>query len=127
MYILESACNDASFMTVMLLIKKLVKIIFIVAPILLILLLTIDFSKAVIAGEEDKIKHIKEIAIKRIAFAIGLMFVPLIVDTAFSLLSESKSKVVECYNNASSENIDQLVEQSNIEKENKEKEEQEMY
>lgn len=107
-------------MATMLFIKKIVQIIFIIAPILLILLLTIDFSKAVIEGSEDRINHIKSVAIKRILFAILLFFVPLIVDVSFSLLDSSKTKVIDCYNNASDENVERLVSGYELDVKNKE-------
>lgn len=118
MYILASECSDASFMATMLFIKKIVQIIFIIAPILLILLLTIDFSKAVMANDEERIKHLKDVAIKRVIFAILLFFIPLIVDVSFGLL-EDTSKFTSCYNNASNENVERLVEKANTEKDNK--------
>ena len=117
------ACNDASFASTILFIKKLVDIIFIIAPVLLILLLTIDFTKAVIEGAEDKINHIKEIAVKRIIFAVLLFFIPLIVDTSFGLLPDSKSKIIKCYNEVTVSKVNSLVEKANKEAKKKEQEE----
>ena len=123
MHILD-ACSDASFAQTMLFIKKLVDIIFIIAPVLLILVLTIDFTKAVMANDNNRIKQVKNSAIKRVLFAILLLFVPLIVDTSFGLLSDSKSKIIKCYSEVTESKVNSLVEKANQEAKKKEKEEQ---
>ena len=52
----------------------------------LIVLLIIDFGKAVMAGKEDEIKSAQKLAIKRIVYALVVFLVPWIVNIAIGLL-----------------------------------------
>lgn len=106
MFILEtSACQSASVLATILFIKKLIKIISIIVPAILIVLITLDFVKSVIANEEDEMKKANKTVIKRIAMALIVFFIPIIVDVSFSLASKSNSSNTSCYSNAT----DQVV------------------
>lgn len=59
------------------------------APIALIVLVTVDFSSAVISNDQDAIKKATNKAIKRGIAAIALFFIPLIVSIMISWLDES--------------------------------------
>lgn len=83
----------------------LLQIVIIVA---LIILLILDFGKAVMAGKEDEIKSAQKLAIKRVVYAVIVFLVPWLVNVAFSLLdntgngdakAESQS-ALSCYANA---------------------------
>ena len=52
----------------------------------LVVLLIIDFGKAVMAGKEDEIKSAQKLAIKRVVYALVVFLVPFIVNTALGLL-----------------------------------------
>ena len=82
-----------------------IQIVIIVA---LIVLLIIDFGKAVMAGKEDEIKAAQKLAIKRVIYAVVVFLVPWLVNVAFGLLDntgngqaqgESQS-AISCYANA---------------------------
>ena len=82
----------------------LLQIVIIVA---LIILLILDFGKAVMAGKEDEIKSAQKLAIKRVIYAVIVFLVPWLVNVAFGLLdngtgsaaAESQS-ALSCYANA---------------------------
>lgn len=57
----------------------------IIVPILVILLGTIDFAKAVIAGKEDQMRKAQMDFVKRIIIGVAVFFVPLIVDIVMEL------------------------------------------
>lgn len=61
----------------------LIQIVIIVA---LIVLLIIDFGKAVMAGKEDEIKSAQKLAIKRVVYAVIVFLVPWLVNVAMGLL-----------------------------------------
>lgn len=106
MFILEtSACQSASVLATILFIKKLIKIISIIVPAILIVLITLDFVKAVVANEEDDMKRANKTAIKRVVIALVVFFIPIIVDVSFSLANSSSSSNKSCYSNAT----DQVV------------------
>ena len=64
----------------------LLQIVIIVA---LIILLIIDFGKAVMAGKEDEIKSAQKLAIKRVIYAVIVFLVPWLVNVAFGLLDNT--------------------------------------
>lgn len=57
----------------------------IIVPILIILLGTLDFAKAVIAGKEDNMKKAQTDFIKRVLIGVAVFFVPLLVDVVMEL------------------------------------------
>ena len=64
----------------------------------LVILLILDFGKAVMAGKEDEIKTAQKLAIKRIVYALVVFFVPLIVNVVIGLVAPS-GNVSDDYNN----------------------------
>lgn len=109
MFILEtSACMSSSVLATILFIKKLIKILSIIVPAILIVLLSIDFAKAVVSSDGDGIKKAQKLALKRIIYGIVVFFVPMIVDVSFGLL-DSKDISKSCFTNASDEVVNALI------------------
>ena len=75
-----------------------VRVLQIVIPIALIIWGTIDLGKAVIAGEDKKIKEGREIFIKRLIAAIIVFLVPFIVNLVMGFVSKGEWK--DCYDAA---------------------------
>lgn len=61
----------------------------IIAPILVIVFGSIDMFKAVIASNPDQMKKAQNTLVKRILIAIGLFFVPTVVNLILDLASAS--------------------------------------
>lgn len=57
----------------------------IIVPILVILLGTLDFAKAVMAGKEDNMRKAQQDFIKRVLMGVAVFFVPLLVDLIMDL------------------------------------------
>ena len=57
----------------------------IIVPILLILLGTLDFAKAVISSKEDQMKKAQSTFIKRVIAAVAVFFIPALVDLIMQL------------------------------------------
>ena len=60
---------------------------------ILVVLLIIDFGKAVAAGKEDEIKSAQKLAIKRVVYALVVFLVPWIVNIALGLLVNADTTV----------------------------------
>ncbi len=58
----------------------------------LVILLIIDFGKAVMAGKEDEIKSAQKLAIKRVVYALVVFLVPWIVNIAIGLLADANTR-----------------------------------
>ena len=123
MYILD-VCNDISILGVILFIKKLLSIISYIVPAILVLLITIDFTKAVMASNDDDIKKAQHLSIKRIIAGLIVFFVPLIVETSFSFLENVGTSWASCYNAATEEKVQSLMNEAKSIEEAKEKERQ---
>lgn len=67
------------------LINEILSYVKIIVPILLILLGTLDFAKAVIASKEDEMKKAQATFIKRVIAAVAVFFVPILIDFIMEL------------------------------------------
>ena len=94
---LPSQCS--TIMPIIKLIKfgviPLIQVVIIVA---LIVLLIIDFGKAVMAGKEDEIKSAQKLAIKRVIYAVVVFIVPWLVQVAFGLLDSTDKNIEDPQN-----------------------------
>jgi len=85
------------------LVKSFLTLIQIAVPIGLIIMGTIDFSKAVMASDEDKMKKAQNIFIKRIIYALLVFLVVVIVRFTMNFISGSNTNVnswLECWEKA---------------------------
>lgn len=78
-------------------IGHLVTIVKIAVPILLIVMGSIDFMKAVMAGKEDEIKKSQGTFVKRAIAAVIVFFVPTVVGVMLSLLEQDSIKNNNCF------------------------------
>ena len=67
--------------------KGLFWILYLIMPIVLILLVTIDIAKAVIASDEKEVKAAQSRLIKRIIYAALIFFVPMLVGVVMNLVA----------------------------------------
>ena len=107
MYILLEACQHPGVLRVIYFASLILDIVFTVLPIGLIVMLLIDFSKAVIVSDEKTVKGTK-IVIQRIINAMIVFCIPWIVSVFMSLLNGAGlgEGYTECLENARSGNLD---------------------
>ena len=89
-------CGGAESLRVMSFITKIFDIVFILVPIFLIVLISIDFFKNVIAQKEDDMSKNLNLAIKRIIMCVGLFLVPTIIYAVMNLLGDAGVEYAEC-------------------------------
>lgn len=80
--------------------KMVIKVLQLVVPIGLIIMGTIDMAKAVIAGEEKKMKEAQKPFIKRIIAAVIVFLIPIIVNMVLSFVTTGNSDWIDCWNSA---------------------------
>ena len=112
--ILLDICNNLSSLGAILFINNITKILCTVTPILLLLFLTIDFAKATIESNEEKMDKVKHTAIKRIAYALIVFLVPAIVSGVMGLLG-NKTSISACYELATPTNVSKLADAKKLE------------
>lgn len=109
-----AVCDNSSMLNTILFIKNMISIIFIVVPIVLVLLFSIDLFKNVFSQDsKDNQKNFK-LGIKRIVYSIILMFVPLLIKTFMGMI-DNYSKVANCYTIATEEKVQELHAQEETE------------
>ena len=87
-------CTNPNARKVFKFIGNILKVAFIAIPILLIVMGSIDFMKAVVAGKEDDIKKCQSTFIKRILAAVIVFLVPLITSIVMGILTD-KTEITE--------------------------------
>ena len=80
--------------------KMVIKVLQLVVPIGLIIMGTIDMAKAVIAGDEKKMKEAQQPFIKRIIAAVIVFLIPIIVNMVLSFVTTGNSDWIDCWNSA---------------------------
>lgn len=96
-------------MRVIVFVKKIMNIIFFIVPMLLIVMLSLDFFKSSISNSDDNMRKNIILAIKRIIAAILLFLVPTITNMTMSVLTYAGVKGAAYYNLAIEENLNSEV------------------
>lgn len=92
---MDTFCADSA--TIWQFVGEIIYIIRIVIPVLIILLGTLDLGKAVMAGEDKKIKEAQKTFLMRLIYGIAIFFIFVLVEVVFGLLgvetNEGDSKI----------------------------------
>ena len=92
--------------------RNIIRIIQIAVPFALIIWGSLDFFKAVIAGDEKEMKQKRKPFIQRLIAAIIILLLPAIVNVIMkNLASNQNSKFADCWTNAGS---DTSIEMPNV-------------
>lgn len=108
MWFLINYCENVDFLTIVKFFLKITDVIFFIVPIILIVMVTIDFGKTVISGTEDDMKKNVQLVLKRIIYAIAIFLVPTIVRFSMSLLGSAGLSYATCITNATDKKIAEL-------------------
>lgn len=111
---LLDVCENPGTLKVIMFITEIMNYVFFMVPIGLILFISFDLFKNVIAQKEDDMKKNLQIAIKRIIYCIILFLVPTIVSATMNILSDLKVPYTNCIDNANKTAIEELeIKQAN--------------
>lgn len=98
--------NSKKTLGVLKFLGRILKVVFIAIPIILIIMGSLDFTKAVMAGKDDEIKKSQSMFVKRIIAAVILFLVPFIVGFVMDVLNFNiNNKCVDCVLNPTGCNI----------------------
>ena len=116
-------CENPAILKIILFIKEIIKVIFLIVPILLILMASMDLVKCVISNDSDMKKN-QQIFIKRFLYTIFLFLVPTVVEFVLILVSDSVNNYYVNYQSCF-RNSDYIVFFENKAKKIREKEKEE--
>ena len=119
LFMVAAACESSTFLSVILFLKDILKVMFILVPIALILMSSIEITKIVMSG--DTKKSVSNLVVKCIACST-LFFVPLFVSLWIELIGVNKNTFTVCYHNANKETISYYKSYENEQKELKKQE-----
>lgn len=94
----DNGAAACGVLTVVYYIRLVVKILQIVIPVALILWGTIDMGKAVIAGDEKKMKEAQKPFVKRVISAAIVFLIPLLVSLAINIIPSADGSYKDCWN-----------------------------
>lgn len=119
-------CTEPAILKIILYIKIIFQYAFIIVPIGLILMISIDITKNVISSNENDMPKNLNMSIKRIIFCIAMFFVPTIVNLMMSIVNDSISNLNVDYESCiqNIENIEYYEKMAQAEKEQEENEQQ---
>lgn len=81
------------------LVGQFIFILKILVPIIIIVLGTIDFGKAVISSDDKAVSKSSKKLLTRILIGVCIFFVPTIINIVFGLIGEFSSEMKQDYNN----------------------------
>lgn len=96
----NNCTNNDGLLNVLKLVRMIIRYLQILIPIALILWGTIDMGKAVIAGDEKKMKEAQKPFVKRLISAIIVFLIPFIVNLTINLVLEDANDWRNCWNAA---------------------------
>src|SRR5574344_1079580 len=95
--ILSTFCENSAGLKIIYYINNIIDVLIII-PILVILLVSIDFAKNVMSGNIEYTKLGLKIAIRRICYGVALFFVPLIINIIFGFIGNAGVNSLSCWN-----------------------------
>ena len=87
--ILDGVCTNEELKTILGVIRLAFNAVKLIIPIVLIILGTVDLSKAVIAQDEKQMKEAQKRFLNRVIYAIVIFLIPTIVMLLFGMLPSS--------------------------------------
>lgn len=93
MYFLVGICENPDILRILYFIQKIFDLVFLIVPIGLIVMITIDVFKNVVATDDKEASKNNKRIITRLIFAIMMFFVPIIVSTIMNILESTGVKL----------------------------------
>lgn len=100
-------CTNTFVLQILYILKILFNAIRIIIPLILIVLISIDFFEA-ITNDKDELSNVINKSIKRFIAAIIIFLIPIIIYAIFNLFGQDKG-ILLCINNATPETIEQYT------------------
>ena len=119
-FLITSLCETSAVLKTIRFLSELLKIVLFLVPMILIVMVSIDIGKAVIANDESEMKKAGHTAIRRIIMGMFLILIPRITVPLISLLVNASSTITNynnCIENMKNISLYEKLEQSEREEE----------
>ena len=119
-FLIRSLCETSAVLKTIKFLSELLKIVLFLIPMILIVMVSIDIGKAVIANDESEMKKAGHTAIRRIIMGMFLILIPRITVPLISLLVNASSTITNynnCIENMKNISLYEKLEQSEREEE----------
>lgn len=104
--LMASVCENSNSLSVIYLAKTVFELITsIIVPILLIIMIAIDFVKIVFSGKDENIKKVTKSTVTKVIAGCAVYFIPTIMGLFFELMDMSANTLLTCYENANADYI----------------------
>lgn len=103
--ILLDVCDNPNVLTVVKVIKYIIAILRIAVPIILIVMIMVDFMKATSSEKESALKDASTMAVKRTIAAMLVFFIPTFLNLIFDIAGSDDKGYSVCLNHATDEYI----------------------
>ena len=100
-------CGGAEILRIIKIVWEVLDVALFIIPMILIVMVSLDFAKSVIANKEDDMKKNASIAIKRMIYCVVLFLLPYIADIAIGLVSDTGIKAFACVEYAKAGDLSQ--------------------
>lgn len=91
----EGFCTDTK--PIWSFIGNIVKILQIAIPVIIILLGTLDLGKAVMSGDDKKVKEAQKALIMRIIYGVAIFFLVMVIQVIFGLVGQGADTKNVCF------------------------------
>ena len=93
---LSNLCQSGSFLRALYFFRNVLKIIFIVVPIIIVITVIVNLAKIVISGKEEDFKAALGVSVKKLIAGLVIFLMPTIASYVFSLTGESFEDLKVC-------------------------------
>lgn len=112
-----AACEDYSFLSVILLVKRILEFFCLFVPIALIIMSAIEVSKIVLNPDAKIIKGVISRTNHKVLSAVAVFFLPILINTLMGMLGQADMTATSCWINANTGTINALKSAKEAEKE----------
>ena len=106
MYIL-SICDNGDVLSAFRMVKIFINIIRIAVPIILIVSLILDYTKAMTSSDTDVLSNIFKLSLNKLVAAIVIFIMPTIVNITINIVDKNGDTYLSCFKNTDRESIDE--------------------
>ena len=112
-------CTNYNFLSIMYIFKQMLNVVRVMVPVLIIVLGSFDFFKAVMASKDEDMAKLKKQFVTRLTAGIMVFLVPTLISFSLNIIGQSEMldvKIANCFVSANPNKIKELENMADIER-----------